>query len=82
MPRRTKRRLLTNVNVRLGTLEGGCQATGSQTVLGENMVDRVNSTRPQQGRPTGAQKEVGGSGKVGHPDDPAMRSQTQQYRGT
>jgi len=75
-------RRLTNVNVGLSTLEGGCHSTGSQSVLGENMVDRVSSTRPEQRGPAGAQKEVGGSGDIGHPDNPAMKSQTQQHEGT
>ena len=66
---------LTNVNVRLGTLENRSQPTGSQTVLGENMLHRVDGARPQQGRPAGARKQIGGSGNARHPDDQQVTKQ-------
>lgn len=64
----TIKRLLTNVNVRLGTLEDRGHSTGSQIVLGENMLDRVDSAWPQQGGPAGARKQIGSSGDARHPD--------------
>lgn len=65
--------MLTDVNVRLGTLEDGCHSTGSQPVLGENMLDRVDSARPKQGSPAGACKQIGRSGDVRHPEYPELR---------
>lgn len=67
------KRLLTNVNVRLGTLEDCGHSTGSQMVLGENMLDRVDSARPQQGGPAGARKQIGSSGDARHPDEQTRR---------
>lgn len=56
----------TNVNVGLGTLEGSGQATGSQLVAGEDMVDGVDGARAQQRRPAGARQEVQGTGNARH----------------
>lgn len=78
----TTPRFLTNVNVRLGTLENRSQPTGSQTVLGENMLHRVDGARPQQGRPAGARKQIGGSGDARHPDDQQVTNTTTRRNAT
>ena len=65
--------LLTNVNVRLGTLEDRGHPTGSQAVLRENMLDRVDRAWPQQGGPAGARKQIGSSRDARHPDDQTRR---------
>lgn len=77
---KAQKRYLTNVNVGFGTLESRSQPTGSQYVLGEKMVNRIHSARPQQGGPAGAHKKIGTSGESRHPDDQAMKRQTEQHK--
>lgn len=56
----------TNVNMGLGTLERSSQATNSQLVAGEDVVDGVDSARAQQGGAAGTRQEVNGTGNARH----------------
>jgi len=56
----------TDVDVWLGTLESSSQSTDSHLVAGEDMVDGVDGTRAQQGRPAGAGQNVQGTGDARH----------------
>lgn len=56
----------TDVDVGLGTLESSSQSTDSHLVASEDMVDGVDGTRAQQGRPAGARQDVQGAGDAGH----------------
>jgi hypothetical protein len=69
-----RKSLHTDVDVRLGTLERRGQTTGSHFVFEENMLNRVDSTGPQQRGSAGAQEEVGGSGDARHDDCPERRN--------
>lgn len=58
---------VTNVHMGLGALKDSGQATDSHLVAGENMMDRVDGTRTQQGRPAAASQEVQRTGNARHP---------------
>ena len=74
---------LTNIDMRLVSLEGCCHASNGGRVADEDMVDRIDASRPQQRSPACAKKDIEGS-EARHSEIPSTKRRrlTERWMGS